>query len=230
MTNDLVKAPFGGVIDLADDRALLAQMQETADVGARMEGVMFGSFSGKKGVYSLGTDKREPGEDEPFLVAIPLFRVGYTCWKGGKPVAQRMAGLREPKVMEPTDDEFGPFDDRKGEGWHLTRSFGCRSLETGEELSFSNNSKSGVAGIAALQKSIMERIAEGKPAWPIIYFGREEFESQGFKNYKPTFEVTKWLDRSDIVQWTGDFDPMSWLDDAPAPTPVVEPRRRKAVL
>lgn len=218
-------AIFGGT-DLTDTDALKQQLAETADIGARgADGVSYMSFSGKKGRYRIGTEGREPGEDEPFLVAVPLFKIGWICWKNGKPAAKRMAGLRDPQIPEPDSDELGPFD-KEADGWYRARSMAARSMENGEEVEFTINSKSGVAAIADLHKQIREQMQSSDAIWPVIRFGSEEFESGGYKNDKPVIEIIKWLTVDQIKLWTDDFDPMTLLEEgeeekAPAP------RRRK---
>lgn len=217
---------FGGTVDIAETERLMQAMEETAGEGGRMGDVSFMSFSGKKGVYKIGVDGREPGAQEPFLVAIPSFELGYMCWKGGKPVSKRMATISQPKIQEPDPEEFGPFDERRGEGWFRARALTAKSLENNEQVYFSINSKSGVAALSDLQREVLARMKQGQPCWPVLIFGEEEFESQGYKNYKPTFDVIEWLS-SEQVQSLADpeVDPMSLLEggteteeEAPAPT------------
>lgn len=223
MSNEL--QIFGGT-DLLDDATLREQLAVNADVGARGEGISYMSFSGKRGIYKIGIDGRAPGEDEPFLVAIPLFKVGWICWKGGKPLDKRMAGSRDPAIVQPAADELGPFD-KDGDGWSRARSIAARSLLNGEEVEFTNNSKSGVSEMAALHRDVRDRLRETNAVWPVVKFGVEEFESQGYKNFKPTIEVIAWLTRDDIVKWTDDpdFDPMSLLEGADVEA-APEPKRR----
>jgi hypothetical protein len=226
-------ALFGGTVDLTDTETLRRQMTETADIGARGEGVSFMSFSGKRGLYKIGVDGRGLHENEPFLVAIPMFKIGWICWKGGKPLAKRMAGLREPMVAEPDMSEFGPFNTGQGEGWQRARSMYMRSLLTGEEIEYSTSSKSGVAVVADLHQQVRAAMSAGDGVWPIIEMGMEEFTAQNQKNFKPTIEVLKWLTRDDILRWKDDFDPMEFLDEPaketpPAPPPI-ERRVRRAL-
>lgn len=219
---------FGGKVDIADAKALANALDDTADEGGRAGDVSFMSFSGKRGAYQIGVDKRVPEADEPFLVAITMFELGYMCWKGGKPVSKRMASVSAPKVAEPDPEEFGPFDTNKGEGWSRARAITARSMVNGEQVYFSINSKSGVATMSDLQRDVVARMKAGQDCWPVIVFGKEEFESQGFKNFKPTMDVIAWLSADDVNKLADpDIDPMSLLDavdEAPAPEPV---RRRK---
>jgi hypothetical protein len=224
MTNDL--DVFKG-FDLTDEKALRDAVAADADVGSRADGLSFMSFSGKRGTYKIGLEEREPGKEEPFLLAVPLFKIGWICWKGGKPVAKRMAGLRQPAVPEPDMSEFGPFDSNKGEGWMRARSVQLKSMDNNEEVEFSISSKSGVAEIASMHKMVRDQMGEGAAYWPAIVFGREEFEAQGFKNFKPTMEVVKWLTTDEIKQWVDDFDALSLLDAPKEETPAPAPARRR---
>lgn len=209
MANEI--SPFGGT-ELTDEAALVRQLQEDSQVGSRGGDFSYMSFSGKKGVYKIGTEGRKPSEDEPFLVATPMFATGWICWKGGKPVSKRFATMREPKIPQPSDTEFGPFD-KDGDGWYQAKSMVMRSMENGEQVEFSINSKSGVAAISELQKAILERMTQGLASWAVITLGSEEFESQGYKNDKPVLKVVGWLDTDQIKRWKDDFDPQELLEE-----------------
>lgn len=229
---EVVKAnPFGSIAAVEEDDDLRQHMNETANQGARTEGgaVSYMSFSGKKGRYSIGQDGREPGEDEPFLVSPRHFKKGYICWKGGRPVDERMAGYKEPKILAPDPSEHGPFD-RNEDGWYFARSFGAKSLENSEQVQLTNNSKSGVSTIADLELAIRERLNAGEPCWPIITFGKEEFESKGYKNDKPVFDIIKWLSSAEVSLWDEEFDPMDWLEEPEKPKKVEKKPARKRVL
>ncbi|NKB39464.1 MAG: hypothetical protein GKR86_00130 [Ilumatobacter sp.] len=233
MPNELEPTnPFGGAVDLVDADALGKALEETQDEGGRLGDVSFMSFSGKRGIYSIGIEKRTPNEGEKWLINIAGFELGWMCWKGGQPQAKRMANVTAPRIPEPDMTEFGPFDQNKGEGWSRARAVSCRSFENGEQVYFSNNSKSGVAGMSDLQKAVTGRLKSGQPAWPVVTFGIEEFESQGFKNFKPVFEVVQWLDMDDVKKLSEEgTDPQAVLDEAGSgqdegPAPEPQPRRR----
>lgn len=210
-----VVALFGGsVVDIEKSEALIAAMEDTADDGGRAGDVSYMNFSGKRGIYQIGVDKRAPGEAEPFLVAITAFELGWIAWKDGKPVSKRMASISKPKVQEPAADEGGPFNDKKGEGWHRARAITVRSMENGEQCYFANNSKSGVAVMSDLQRDVLDRMKSGQPCWPVVTFGMEEFESQGYKNFKPTLDVIAWLESEEVQKLADpEFDPMSLLEE-----------------
>ena len=229
-------APIFGtsLVDIGEGSALMKAMEETAEEGSRGGDFSFMSFSGKRGLYKIGVDGRSPGENEPFLVAVPSFELGHICWKGGKPISKRLAKITAPKIPQPDPEEMGPFNEKTGEGWHRARAITIRSLENDEQCYFSNNSKSGVANISDLQREVLERMQKGQPCWPIVTFGMSEFTAQGQLNFKPDIKVIEWAD-TEAVQALADpeVDPMSLLGEAeeavveeekPAPAPN---RRRK---
>ena len=226
-------APIFGtsLVDVGEGSALMKAMEETAEEGARGGDVSFMSFSGKRGLYKIGVDGRQPGEEEPFLVAIPLFELGYICWKGGKPVAKRLAKITQPKIQEPDPEEFGPFENNK-DGWSKARSITVRSLQHDEQCYFSNNSKSGVANMSDLQRDVLERMKSGQPCWPIITFGMSEFTAKDNTNFKPDFDIIKWID-TETVEALADpeLDPMSLLAETETEVPEEEeapaPKRRR---
>lgn len=223
MSNDV--APFGGNFDVADEQALAAQLAEDADFGSRSGDLSYVSFSGKRGLYKIGTSGRAFEDPEPCLVAVPLFKTGYIAWKGGRPIAKRMAGMKDPRIMAPDPEEGGPFDAARGEGWFTARSLCCRSMVNGEQMEFTINSRSGVAVIADLHKAVVERLRASEPAWPIIEFDMEEFTSNGYTNFKPKLIERAWITTEQMQEWADpEFDPMTWLEDD---TPKgVSPRKR----
>lgn len=232
MTNDVATTDnvFGGAVSVVDEEALARSLEDTQDEGGRMGDVSFISFSGKMGRYKIGVDGRSPNEEELWLVNIAGFELGWMCWKGGKPEAKRMANVSAPRVQEPDKEEFGPFDENRGEGWSRARAITVRSIESGEQGYFSNNSKSGVAVMSDLQKEVTARLKSGQPAWPIIMLGMEEFESNGFKNFKPIMDPIQWLSTEEVQELAKEgADPQAVLDgaggggapvgDAPKPKP-----------
>lgn len=228
-TKELAPVFGGKQITIAESEQLMRALEETQNEGARMGDVSFMSFSGKRGIYKIGQEGREPGAQEPFLVAIPAFEIGWMCWKGGKPVAKRMANISQPRIPDPDMNEFGPFDERKGEGWQKSRAITARSLENSEQIYFTISSKSGVAAMADLQREVLSRMKEGQPCWPVIIFDREEFEAQSFKNFKPTMDIVKWVTTQNVQALADpDIDPMSLMDEEEQPKDrVPEPEKRR---
>lgn len=219
---------FGSTVSIADSEALLAALDDTAADGGRVGDISFMSFSGKTGNVSIGVDKRGLEDEEPWLVAVPSFELGWMCWKGGKPLFKRMANVSKPRIPEPDPQEGGPFDERRGEGWARARAITMKSFANGEQVYFSNNSKSGVAGMSDLQREVVSRMKEGQPAWPVVVISAEEFTANDYKNYKPVFEVIKWLSSEEVESLADpDVDPMSLLDEEDEPQKEVKPEPRK---
>lgn len=231
MSNSTALTPVFGsaLVDLDDADRFVAAMEDTVDDGARGGDVSYMSFSGKKGGYKIGVDGRAPDDGEYFVVAPTMFETGYICWRGGKPVAKRMAKLGQPRIMEPDPEEMGPFTSQK-DGWSKCRAITMKSLNRLEQIYFSNNSKSGVSVMADLQKAVLDRYKAGQPCVPILQLGEEEFTAQDNTNMKPVFDVVQWITPDDLNKLADpDFDPMSLVSgdgDAPKAAAPAPSRRR----
>jgi len=155
------------------------------------------NFSGKRGVYEIGPDKDDADPDEVWLVNTAGFESGWICWKGGRPVAKRMASIYVEPVAVPDMLEHGPFATDRGEGWSIVKSMVIRSLDRDLQGIFTTNSKSGVSSLVGVQKEISARAGE-LPAWAVIQLHKEKFTAQGNTNYKPMFPIFGWLGDAQI--------------------------------
>lgn len=225
MSDNLPQKVFGSeLIDISDNDRFVAAMEDTVDEGARGGDVSYMSFSGKMGRFKIGVDGRGIDEGELFVVAPTMFTTGYICWKGGRPIAKRMAKLGQPRIPEPDPQEMGPFDSQK-DGWSKARGITMKSLQHNEQIEFTNNSKSGVSVMADLQRDILDRYKMGEACVPIMEIGMEEFTAQGNNNFKPVFDVKKWITPEQLNKMADpDFDPLSLVgqsdgeaEEAPAP-------------
>ena len=176
-------------------RALDTSVQDDTRGGGE-DGVYI-NFSGKRGVYEIGPDKDGADPDEIWLVNTASFESGWICWKGGRPVAKRMASIYGDPVVTPDMTEHGPFPEGSGEGWFVCKSMTLRSLDSGVQGVFTTNSKSGVSSLVGIQKEIASRVGD-LPSWAIIQLSHEEFSAQGNKNFKPVFPVFGWLGDAQI--------------------------------
>ena len=232
MAND-VATVFGGSVNVTDMKALAAKAQESAQNNPRSgapNGSEFLNFSGKRGVYKIGKDERIVQSDEYWVVDVTGFEEGFICWKGGKPASTRMANIYNGvPVVQPGSDELGPFNTEKGEGWFQAKAFVVKSCDNGQQGYLKINSVSGVSAMAELMGAFSERAAGGLPCWPVITLDVEEFEAQGFKNFKPVFEVATWLDNDQLAE-LGKGTPLDdvW-PDAEEPEPKPEPKPKAAV-
>lgn len=225
MSNEVSTSVFGGKIDVSDMKSLAAKAQTAAQNnnprgGGAPNGSDYLNFSGKRGLFTIGQDKRRVEDDERWVVDITSFEAGYVCWKNRKPEATRLSNVYTGvPVQEPDPEERGPFDHNKGEGWHNAMALVLRSVDNDQQGYFKNNSISGVGEIADLMELFSERAAQGQPCWPLIRLVPEEFDAQGFTNFKPTFEIEAWLDNDQLQQLAEGVD-IDVILEGGQPTPV----------
>ncbi len=201
MTDANAVTIFGGQgrVALTNTDALRRALDTSAQDDPRGGGEdgVYINFSGKRGVYEIGPDKDGADPDEIWLVNTASFESGWICWKGGRPVAKRMASIYSEPVTTPNMDEHGPFQEGSGEGWYVAKSMILRSLDSGVQGVFTTNSKSGVSSLVGIQKEIASRVGV-EPSWAIIQLSSEEFNAQGNRNFKPVFPVFGWLGDAQI--------------------------------
>ena len=224
---------FGGKVNVADMKNLAAKAQAAAQNnprGGAPDGSDYLNFSGKRGVYTIGMDKRKIESDEPWVVDITSFEEGWVCWKGGQPASSRMANIYNGVPIEqPDPEELGPFDRQKGDGWFQAKGMVLKSLDEDQQGYFKINSVSGVSAMAELIGQFSERASAGEPCWPVLTLDVEEFEAQGFKNFKPVFNVLGWLDTDQVQtldEYEGDIED---LFESAGDTPKVEAKTAVAV-
>lgn len=227
--NAVVPAPiFGGKVSVTDMKSLAQKAAESASNsprGGAPNGSVYMNFSGKVGVYQIGEKKRNTDEDELWIVDVTSFEDGWVCWKGGQSPASRMANIYNGvPVQQPSNDELGPFDASKGDGWHQAKAMVLRSTDEDQEQAyFKINSVSGVSAMAGLVDAFSDRANAGEPCWPVVALGAEKFESQGFKNFKPVFNIVAWLDNEQLQAIAEGADVNDFLDDEDVADEVEEP-------
>jgi hypothetical protein len=191
MANEPVKSVFGAKAAMVNPEALASAMAVSAATGPQRPDGDFINFTGKRGVYEIGTEKRDADPDELWVVNVASFEDGYVCWKGGQPMATRLypMGTAIPALDR---SEHGPFP-KDGDGWSEAKAMTIRSVDTGQQGYFKINSVSGVSEFANLQREVLARIRGGEAYWPVIKLGKEQFTAKGFKNFKPILEIDGWL-------------------------------------
>ncbi len=242
MGNDVSKEVFGSAVEVTDVASLAKRASAAAQNtprGSAPAGSDYLNFSGKRGVFIIGEDKRQIDEDELWVVDIRSFEEGYVCWKGGSPVSSRMSNIYSGvPVQQPDPDELGPFDSSKGEGWFQAKALIMRSCDNEQQGYFKINSVSGVATMSELMGEFAERAAQTAAYWPVVSLRAEEFDSQGYKNFKPMFDIEGWLTVEQCVELSkgADIEALIEGEAESAPEPEPEPetpkgrgrRRRKA--
>jgi hypothetical protein len=235
MTANVPATVFGGKVDVTDMKSLAQKAKSAADNNPRGGGAPNGSefmnFSGKKGIFSIGKDRRVIQNDEIWLVDVASFEEGWVCWKGGRPAANRMSNIYTGvPVAAPDPEELGPFNSAKGDGWYQAKGLVMKSFDTEEQGYFKINSVSGVGEMSDLMEKFSERASQDEPCWPLVCLDTEEFEAQGFKNSKPLFVVQAWATTEQITAYAaGDLDLDTMLGEegeeeaSPEPEPEPEP-------
>lgn len=211
MSNEIVNSPFGKPVALANAQAMADALSNSAaqgQIGSAPDGSVYLNFTGKRGVYEFGKDKADLDDSEVWLVNIASFEEGFVCWKGGKTIATRMANIYSGQhIAAPAHDEMGPFNTQQGEGWFPAKSMVIKSIEEDDRQGYWKiNSKSGVAVFADLQAQVAERLRAGRACWPLVRLGKEKFEAQGQKNYKPKLDVYGWLSQDAVTELAADPD------------------------
>jgi hypothetical protein len=235
MTTDNVPTIFGGRVNVSDMKALAVKAQAAAMNNPRTGGAPSGSdylnFSGKKGVFTIGKDNRQIESDERWLVNVTSFEEGYVCWKNRKPESTRLANIYTGvPVPQPDPEELGPFNTAKGEGWYQAKAMVLKSIDEDQQGYFKINSVSGVGEMADLMEAFSERAAAGEPCWPVVCLDVEEFEAQGFKNFKPIFEVQGWLTNEQLQELAdgADIDDLLGTEKKEEPVKEAPPARARA--
>lgn len=184
----------GGAVSMVNPDQLVKALDESASKdprGGTADGSDYGSFSGKLGKYSLGQDKADADPEELWVVNISSFQDGWICWRNNSAVATRTYPLGAD-VPTPDMDEHGPFTN-DGDGWYQLKAMTFKSIDTGQQVYFKNNSTSGVSEMAKLQKDVVANIRAGLPCFPVISLHKASFTAQGRNNFKPIFKVDGWL-------------------------------------
>ncbi len=237
--NDEPKVPatvFGGKVAVRDVQALASRAAAAAQNnprGGAPGGSDYMSFSGKQGVYTIGQDKRNIQPDELWLVDVTSFEEGFIGWKGGAPFSKRMANIYTGvPITAPDPEEGGPFNTQRGDGWFQAKAMVLKSLDNDQQGYLSINSVSGVSEMANLIGAFSERAAAGEACWPVVALTREQFEAQGFKNYKPIFQEVGWLtsEQMGALAEGTPIEELIELEDEPEvapPTPATTSRRRR---
>ena len=240
---------FGKKTSMVGAEALQKALAQSSVTGGtqQIDG-SYVNFSGKRGVYEIGVDKRDADPREAWLVNSASFEDGYVCWRGGQPQAVRLYPMGTP--VPPLDrSEHGPFT-KDGDGWFDAKAMVLKSLDNDEQGYFKINSASGVNAMAGLQREILAQIAAGKPYWPVINLKKASFTAKGFKNFLPVFEIIGWLNDEavEILGQEGDETSLAELfaisegkraiesdpkageaRKAPEPEPAPVTRRRRAL-
>jgi len=199
MANELMKAAAN--LPAIDKEAAAAALQQSSQESSTGTGEFdYLSFSGKRGVYSLGRDKVEPDPDAVYIVEPMAATEGWNCWKGGKPVAKHEWSLyeRATKAVREADlADHGPYNERAGEGWQFSLGIGLIDADTQRSIKFSTSSVSGRNVFSDLNLRIAEVMMEGGEGLAVVQLGATTFPAHGQTNYKPVIDVLGFVSREE---------------------------------
>lgn len=160
------------------------------------------TFTGREGIYQIssggGSEPVPFPKDSKVLLNVFESRKGYTCWKDGKAIDREDFALLGPALPpESSLTDHGPYSTKPDsrEGWKMYYTAFLKDVETGKQYQLSLNSPSATRAFGALIAEIVEQSAlhDLTTETPVIVLGVESFKSNGYKNYKPSFQVADWL-------------------------------------
>ena len=181
-----------------------ALLDDAGDAGGGEGG--FINFSGKRGEYFYGRDRTDLDLDDRYVINAYSLGGGWCCWKNSRPVdrVRWSVGKSGEIVAEDDLEDHGPYNEKIGEGWREERMFSCQSLDAELQGTFTTTSVSGCNSVRDLQIKIGKQSQSLEACHPIIRFDMVEFEAQGAKNWKPTFEVLGWVTDDQLQAWSDD--------------------------
>lgn len=242
MAGALAKFAAGGALQLNDKEAAGA-LRRTAGEGQTGGGdKTFLSFSGKKGVYSLGRDKDDVDPDTVFMIE-PLAAIeGWTCWKGGRPAKKHEWSVYDSSraVRYAELEDLGPYNERMGEGWQQMMGIGMIDpLDPSNQILFTTTSISGRNVLSDLSNEIAEQMEAGEAPIALVTFDVDEFEAHSQKNFKPVISVQSWVTREEVEAFLADdsaslddlidgvIDPVKEEEEVQEEAPKARPRARR---
>lgn len=179
---------------------ILAGLGKTVESYKR-ETYKYLTYTGREGRFtvSMGAGKEpDPFETNGKRLLLNLFETtqGYVCWKDGKVADTFELSLFEPLPPVETMTDHGPYvqTEEKRDGWKKQFSFFLRDETSGEQYILKLSSPSAINSVGEFLGSLFEQLSmhDVTKETPVIALKSESFKSQGFRNYKPVFELVDW--------------------------------------
>jgi len=241
----LVSAAQNLPVDRESMAAALKSSQDDNSTGGAGS-MEYMSFSGKRGRYALGRDKKEPEADAVYILEPTLAVEGWECWKGSRPVKKHEWSLYEragKRIRYDDLEDYGPYDTSANEGWKQTLGISFFDVDAPEtQIKWTINSVSGRGVMSNFNGMVADDIMEGGDGVAVFTLGVEPFEAQGQRNEKPVIDVLAFVTRAEVEAWlesegtvddliSGNVD-VEGAEPEQEPEPEPEPkgrrRRRKA--
>lgn len=168
------------------------------------------SFSGRDGKFEINkkSDSNEDADVMEFgkrlVVNLVESKKGFVCWKEQTVVDSvegPLSGWELPKENELPD--HGPYSDKR-DGWAKQFMITFKDLDSGKQYQFKTSSASGVRQVGAMLQSIFEQgtMHDLSKQTPVIELSGSTFKSNGYKNWKPVFNLVDWADNPEPLALT----------------------------
>jgi hypothetical protein len=149
-----------------------------------------------KGIWTLGDVEDNGGR---YIVHPDQFAHGFTKFKLGKFVEQRMGLATDPMFVLPERPELGDMDQSQWEigpngkptdPWVSQQSIPLEDVDSGEWFLFSTSSTGGKAAIAKIVHQFTRNLERGRP---IAELGKDFYKHSKFGRVDtPLFKVVGW--------------------------------------
>lgn len=234
MSNDLVtRAGQRGLAAMAAGDNAFTGLAAELDVplGA------FLKYSGNDGTYQFKGQIIEHGTS--LLFNMNTLKKGFICWKGGKPVEQKMvlvtSGERMPVKDELTD--HGPYT-VEGEGWAEQLGVQVINPADGTTMELNLSNRSGITALTQLAQAYGTKRKfnmddDGSYKVPVVEISARSFTLKNApgKKWAPNFEIVAWISEAEMAEYvtvSGDNDEDYDSADVEAVEVVEEPAPARA--
>jgi hypothetical protein len=179
---------------------LLAGLGKVVET-AKRETYKYLQYTGREGRFTLSMGAgKDPDIFETagkrFLLNLFDTTQGYICWKEGKAVDTFESSIFEPLPPIDSMTDHGPYvsDGDKRDGWKKQFSLLLREVSTGDQFVLKLSSPSACNSVDEFLGNLFEQTAmhDITTETPVVTLKSEPFKSNGFRNYKPIFELVEW--------------------------------------
>lgn len=155
-------------------------------------------FDGRSGRVTVTDGGKEANFPDNTELAFNIMgsQQGYVCWNDGEKQGEYFKSFFEPLPPMETMEDHGPYDDAEKDGWQEQHILMLKDLKTNTQYMLRINSASGRRQVSRLMQTIadQEALHDFTVQTPILTLSAESFTSRGHKNYKPVFDIVRWID------------------------------------
>jgi hypothetical protein len=216
--NDIVKSanPALALIQASVGNAVATARTATAT------GAMYGSFSGKTGVYAFGEAQIAPVAGDRFAINPGLCKHGWVAFAGmGIRPEEAMVPMSEP-MPDPDSLDHPGGDFKPWQRQLMVPLLGVAGSLTGFTIELKGSAMGYLENSGKLLQRVHQRLEEGEMEFvcPVVELGEEHYKrrADGGLVYKPTFTVVDWIS-IDGLSASGAETGEPEAGPAPAPAP-----------